>query len=79
MSTTTTGSSTPAPHHRTPMDAYLDTLEREHEVTARVLRAYPDYKLDMKPHAMSKSARELAWLLAMEQGMLRTALTTGFD
>lgn len=61
------------------LDAFLDTFEREHRTTVRVLRAYPEDKLDLKPHEMSKSARDLAWLFVMEQSMLETALTTGFD
>ena len=61
------------------MKAFADTYERESATTVRVLRAYPEDKLDFRPHEMSKSARELAWLFVMEQGMLETALTTGFD
>ncbi|HEX5581192.1 MAG TPA: DinB family protein [Gemmatimonadaceae bacterium] len=61
------------------MKAFADTYERESAITARVLRAYPEDKLDFRPHEMSKSARELAWLFVMEQGMLETALTKGFD
>jgi uncharacterized damage-inducible protein DinB len=45
----------------------------------RVLRAYPVDKLDLKPHAMCKTAKELAWMFVMEQGLLQTLLTTGLD
>ena len=57
----------------------LDTMEREHATTVRVLRAYPADKLDLQPHSKSKTARDLAWLFVMEQGLLERALTTGFD
>jgi len=58
---------------------FLDVFDREHATTLRVLRAYPLDKLDLKPHAMCKNAKELAWMFVMEQGLLEKALTTGFD
>jgi uncharacterized damage-inducible protein DinB len=57
----------------------LDALEREHARTKRVVRAYPDDKLDLKPHATAKSARDLAWLLVSGSRLMTKALTTGFD
>jgi uncharacterized damage-inducible protein DinB len=62
-----------------PREAFLETFEREHATTVRVLRAYPAHKLDLQPHAKSKTARDLAWLFVMEQGLGQKALTTGFD
>lgn len=64
---------------RTPLQLFADAFERETATTVRVVRAYPDDRMDLKPAPVLKSAKELAWLLAMEQGMLETALTTGFD
>ncbi len=58
---------------------YLDVYDREHETTLRVLRAYPVDKLDLKPHAMCKNARELAWMFVLEQVMGEKLITTGFD
>jgi uncharacterized damage-inducible protein DinB len=58
---------------------FLDVFEREHATTLRILAAYPADKLDLKPHAKCKSARELAWMFVMEQGATEVALTTGFD
>src|SRR5205823_8879916 len=49
---------------------FLDNYDREHERTVRVLRAYPTDKLDLKPHEMSKSARDLAWIFVLERGLL---------
>ena len=48
---------------------FLENYDREHERTMRVLRAYPTDKLDFKPHEMSKSARDLAWVFVMERGL----------
>ncbi len=57
----------------------LETFEREHEKTMRVLRAYPRDKWELRPHAMSKTARELAFAFVMEQKAMQTVMTTGFD
>jgi uncharacterized damage-inducible protein DinB len=58
---------------------FLDTFEREHATTMRVLRAYPTDKLELRPHAKCKTARELAWMVAMEQAFAEKALTVGLD
>lgn len=58
---------------------YLNVYEREHATTANVLRSYPDDKLDLRPHAKCKTARELAWLMVAGQKMIEKALSTGFD
>ena len=62
-----------------PLQTLLDAMEREHATTVRVLRAFPPDRLDLQPHPKSKTARDLAWLFVMEQGLLEKALTTGFD
>jgi uncharacterized damage-inducible protein DinB len=62
-----------------PKQQLLDALEREYARTRRVLRAYPDGKLDLKPHARAKSAGELAWLLVGGMRLMSKAVTTGFD
>lgn len=53
----------------TPKEQFLDSYENEHATTMRVLRAYPKDKLDLKPHAMCKSARDLAWIFFIERGL----------
>lgn len=63
----------------TPKQQFLDGFRRETATTLKVLRAYPADKLDLRPAARSVTARELAWLFVMEQGMGEKALTTGFD
>jgi uncharacterized damage-inducible protein DinB len=57
----------------------MHAMKREHETNLRVLRAYPADKLDLRPHARSKNAAELAWVFPTEQGMTEVALTKGFD
>jgi uncharacterized damage-inducible protein DinB len=42
----------------------LDGLERECEVTKKVLAAVPDARADYRPDPNARSARELAWHLA---------------
>lgn len=48
---------------------FLETYDREHETTMRVLRAYPADQLDLRPHPKSNSARQLAWTFALERGL----------
>jgi uncharacterized damage-inducible protein DinB len=49
--------------------AFLDTYDREHATTMRVLRAYPEDQLNLKPHPRSNSARDVAWTFVMECGL----------
>jgi uncharacterized damage-inducible protein DinB len=62
-----------------PKQQFLDAFEREHATTLRVLRSYPADKLDLRPHARCKTARELATVFSAEAGLIHKALTTGFD
>lgn len=52
-------------------EQFLAVAEKEHATTMRVLRAFPADKSDLKPHAMCKSARELAWVFVAERGLGR--------
>jgi uncharacterized damage-inducible protein DinB len=45
---------------------FLETYDTEHATTMRVLRAYPQDQLDLKPSDRSKTARELAWVFVLE-------------
>lgn len=60
-------------------DLWLETAQREHATTLRVLEAFPADQLELKPTPKSTSARDLAFLFVREQGLLARALTTGFD
>jgi len=62
-----------------PGEEFLKAFAHEHATTLKVLRAYPADKLDLQPHAKCKTARDLAWMTVLEQGMLATALTAGMD
>lgn len=61
-----------------PKEQFLEAYDREHATTMRVLRAYPTDKLDLKPHAMCKSAKELAWVFVLERGLGTMAYTRNF-
>ena len=50
-------------------EQFLQQYDREHAITMRVLRAYPTDKLDLRPHAMCKTARDLAWIFVVERGL----------
>ena len=50
----------------TPKQLFLEKYDQERQRTLRVLRAYPADKLDLKPHEMAKSARELAFIFVLE-------------
>lgn len=55
--------------HDSPKQQFLDAFDREHATTMRVLRAYPPDRLDLRPHEKCKSAKELAWVFALERGL----------
>lgn len=78
MSTRSVPTAAPPPM-RSVRDQFLEVYEQEHQRTLKVLRAYPQDKGDLRPHARSKNAIELAWMFVTEQGAVEKALTTGFD
>ena len=78
---TSTATATPAAIAaiQSPKEQFLAAYDKEHGITMRVLRAFPPDRADLQPHPTCRTARELAWIFVMEQGMLERALTTGFD
>jgi len=46
---------------------FLDVYDEEHARTLRVLHAYPEDKLNLRPHPKLKTARELAWVFVLER------------
>jgi uncharacterized damage-inducible protein DinB len=54
-------------------------FEREMATTRRVLAAYPPEKSELQPHPRAKSARELAWLLVLEQRLCGNAVEGTVD
>lgn len=51
----------------TERDHLLATFQREFETTHKVLKAYPAEKSELKPVEKMKNARELAWMLTLNQ------------
>ena len=58
-----------------PKRQFLDALSREHEVTRKVVEAFPADQSEFKPHPRSNSARQLVWTFAVEENIMRLALT----
>ena len=52
-----------------PKQQFLDAYEREHATTLKVLRAFPQEQMDLRPHPKLKTARELAWVFVQECGL----------
>lgn len=48
-------------------DQFLGTFEREYETTRRLLQAYPPDRYDLKPKPNMRSAKEIAWMLVLNQ------------
>ena len=56
---------------KTRKEHFLENYDKEHATTMRVLRAYPEDQLDLKPAPKSNSARDLAWTFVLECGLGR--------
>jgi len=61
----------------TEKEMFLNTWEREFQTTLKVLKAYPADKIDLKPSEKSKSAKDLAWTFAGEEGVMIDGVCTG--
>jgi uncharacterized damage-inducible protein DinB len=48
--------------------------ERESETTLKLLRAYPAEQSELRPHALSKTAREVAWMFTLEMTLAAAAV-----
>lgn len=58
----------------TEKEQFLGVLEREFPTTLKVLKAFPAAKADIKPHAKSRTAKDLAWTFVTEQKASEQAL-----
>ena len=58
---------------------FLEAYDREHTITMRLLRAYPQDKLELRPHAKCKTARELAWIFVGERALGAMVLKNALD
>ena len=48
-------------------DMLVGAFEREYQTTLKLLRAYPADQAELKPAEKLKTARELAWMLVLNQ------------
>jgi uncharacterized damage-inducible protein DinB len=78
MATTATPMSTPAVAPTSPKQQFLESYEREDAITMRVLRAFPPDKADLRPHPRCKTARELAFVFAIERGLATMVFNDAF-
>jgi uncharacterized damage-inducible protein DinB len=51
-------------------EMYLQTWEREFQTTLKILKAYPQEKLDLRPAEKSRSAKDLLWTFVMEEKVI---------
>jgi len=63
-----------SPQTMTEKDVFLTNFEREYQTTLRVLKSYPTDQAELKPAEKLKSARELAWMLALNQMVLQPTI-----
>ena len=63
---------------KSPKEQFLAYYDKEHATTMRVLRAFPEDKLDYKPHPRANSARALAWIFVLERGLGRMVWNDDF-
>jgi uncharacterized damage-inducible protein DinB len=56
---------------------YITLRNHEFQTTLRVLQAYPEDKMNMKPADKSRTAGELAMTLANEERVIRTVIESG--
>ena len=56
---------------------YISERKREMQTTLKVLQAYPESQITMKPAEKSRTAGELAMILAVEERALKSLMETG--
>jgi uncharacterized damage-inducible protein DinB len=71
MTTATSPMAVPVPSIR---EQYLEVYNREAATTLKLLEAYPADQSELRPHERAKTARELAFMFALEQGAAIAAL-----
>jgi uncharacterized damage-inducible protein DinB len=54
----------------TEKDMFLQSWEREFQITLKVLKAFPPDQLEFKPHERSRAARELTWTLITDESVV---------
>ena len=69
---------TTAPHVSSPTQQLIHAFEREHATTMKVLRAFPADQAEFRPCPTCKTARELAFVFAMERGLAQRVYNNAF-
>ena len=57
---------------------FLETLDKEHATTMKVLRALPKDKADVRPHPRLKTPKEQAWVFVLERGLGKAVWADAF-
>lgn len=73
-----TSATAPAGAARGSLQQLIHAFEREHATTMKVLRAFPADQAELKPCATCKTARELAFVFALERGLARLVYENAF-
>lgn len=60
-----------------PRNTFIETFQREHATTMKILRAFPADQAAFKPHERSNSALQLAWTFLVEERLMLLALRDG--
>jgi uncharacterized damage-inducible protein DinB len=58
-------------------DMILHTWDQEYQTTLRLLKAYPEDKLDLKPHEKLRTAKELAWTIVNNEPWMINGILAG--
>jgi uncharacterized damage-inducible protein DinB len=61
----------------TEKEKFLKAWENEFQTTLKVLKSYPENRLDLKPSDKSRTAKELAWTFVIEEKVAVTGCLTG--
>ncbi|HYD03908.1 MAG TPA: DinB family protein [Alphaproteobacteria bacterium] len=56
---------------------FLEIWDREFQITMKILKAFPENRQDYKPHELSKSAKDLAWVFASEERVVFEGIVDG--
>ena len=53
---------------------YVETFEREYQITLKLLKLFPAEKIDLKPSPNSSEARQVLWTLVLGQMVIGAVL-----
>jgi uncharacterized damage-inducible protein DinB len=58
-------------------EEFLRVCEQEYQTTLKLLKAYPEDKVELRPHEKLRTARELAWGLTNNEPWMLNGITSG--